>query len=99
MSEDVESRPEYAWLREFKKIHGWELMQEYNAHAIGIGRKKINGRRTEQLVLIFYVERKLPSEDITTDPIPTTFTFTPGNSDQPVILKTDVVEVAPAKFE
>ncbi len=94
-----EERAEYAWLREFKRAHGRELLHRYGAHAIGIGRKRVSGGRTGRLALIFYVERKRPSAELTTEPIPLSFVHTPSGSDEPVRLLTDVVESAPARFE
>lgn len=91
--------PEYAWLREFKRAHGRELLRRYGAHAIGIGRKRVSGHRTGRLALIFYVERKGPAGGPDTEPIPPTFAFTPSGSARPVQLLTDVVESAPAASE
>jgi hypothetical protein len=99
MSKRAEERPEYAWLREFKKTHGRELLERYGAHSIGIGWKRVAGEKTDQLALIFYVERKSPTDKLATEPVPPSITFVPSDSDKPVLLETDVVETAPAKFE
>lgn len=99
MNQQVNERPEYAWLREFKKAHGKELLQRYGAHSIGIGWKRVAGNKSDQLALIFYVERKRPVGRLAAEPIPPTITFTPSNLDEPVLLKTDVVEVPPASFQ
>lgn len=98
MDEPMENRPEYGWLREFKKAHGWDLMRRYGAHGLGIGWKRENGRKTNQLALIFYVDRN--SEDQAAGaPIPPAFSFTPSGVDAPVSLPTDVVETPAATLE
>jgi hypothetical protein len=94
-----EKNPEYAWLKEFKRASGRELLRRYGAHAIGIGHKRVGGHRTGQLALIFYVERKGPPGGTVAEPIPPSLTFTPSNSDHPVQLLTDIVESAPAVSE
>lgn len=99
MSNHAGANLERAWLREFKKAHSKELLQRYNAHSIGIGWKRVANKKTDQLALIFYVERKSPIDALQTEPIPSNITFTPSNSDRPVHLKTDVVEAPPARFE
>ena len=91
-----EARPEYAWLRAFKRQHGAELMRRHGAHAIGIGRKKVAGEKTDRLALVFYVARKGEREG---DPVPPTFSFTPEGHEEPVTLDSDVVEAPPAEFE
>jgi hypothetical protein len=100
MDEPMKSRPEYAWLREFKATHGWDLMQRYGAHGLGIGWKRENGRKTDRLALVFYVDRKSPSDQAAAGPpIPPAFAFTPPGSDAPVQLPTDVVETPAATLE
>ena len=37
-----------------------DLMRKYNAHAIGIGYKYVNGKRTNQIAIVFFVHRKRP---------------------------------------
>jgi len=37
-----------------------DLMRKHNAHAIGIGYKYINGKRTDQIAIVFFVHRKRP---------------------------------------
>lgn len=98
-SDRTEDRPEYAWLREFKATRGDELRRRYGAHGIGIGWKKVAGVKTDQLALIFYVERRPPADKLAKEPVPATIEFTPADSDQPVLLMTDVVETPPAEFE
>ena len=99
MNQGAKDRPEYAWLREYKKAHGRELLRRYGAHSMGIGWKRVAGQKTDQLALIFYVARKYPLDALAAEPVPATITFTPASSDGPVQLVTDVIEVPPARFE
>jgi hypothetical protein len=99
VSRPVADRPEYGWLREFKKAHGRELLHRYGAHAVGIGRKRTGGEMTDDLALVFYVEHKRPEDELETEPIPPSIPFTPSGMDEPVLLATDVVEAPPAEFE
>jgi hypothetical protein len=99
MDEPMETRPEYAWLRQFKDAHGWKLMQRYGAHGLGIGWKREKGRKTDQLALIFYVDRRRVSPQAGAPPIPPAFTFTPEGSNASVELPTDVVETPAATLE
>jgi hypothetical protein len=99
MDEPMENRPEYAWLREFKKAHGWDLMRRYGAHGLGIGWKRENGRKTNQLALVFYVDRNSTEDRAAGPTIPPAFTFTPADADAPVSLPTDVVETPAATLE
>lgn len=89
----AEQRPEYAWLQELKRSRGEQLRRRYGAHSLGIGWKRVGGRKTDDLALIFYVERK------GTGSIPEEIEFVPPGSDQQVRLRTDVVESPPAVFE
>lgn len=99
MGNALRERPEYAWLREYKKAHGRDLLERFGAHALGIGWKRVAGQRTDQLALIFYVVKKEALDEIDIDPIPASIAFTPSNSDKTVLLSTDVIESAPSKFE
>jgi hypothetical protein len=99
MHRPIADRPEYAWLREFKEIHGRELLHQYGAHAVGIAWKRTGGEKTDNVALVFYVERKRPEDDQETEPIPPTISFLPSGMDEPVLLMTDVIETPPAEFE
>lgn len=99
MIKNAENIPEYTLLREFKSNHGRELQRQCGAHSIGIGWKKVGGKKTDQLALIFYVESKGSPEKIGIEPVPPTIAFTPSNADKPVYLMTDVIESVPATFE
>jgi len=99
MDNALSERPEYAWLREYKQAHARELLERFGAHALGIGWKRVAGQRTDQPALIFYVQEKKGLDEIDTDPIPASIAFTPSNSDQTVLLLTDVVESPPPQLE
>lgn len=99
MSQAMNSRPEYTWLRQFKEAHGRDLIQRYGAHGIGIGWKREDGRKTDQLALVFYVDPTSPARQASAPPIPPAFTFTPPGADAPVELPTQVVERPAATFE
>ena len=99
MNRPISDRPEYAWIREFKEAHGRELLCRYGAHAVGIGWKRVGGAMTDEVALLFYVERKQPEGEIDAEPIPPTISFLPSGVDQPVLLVTDVIETPPAEFE
>lgn len=92
---------EHAWLRELKDAQGAALRERYGAHALGIGRKRVGGRPTDRLALIFYVEKKRPpgGREGGIEAIPPTITFTPPGAAHPVELLTDVREAAPATLE
>ena len=95
----MKERPQYAWLREYKKIHGKELLKRHGAHSMGIGWKKVNGIKSDEPSLIFYVERKIPMDELAVAPIPPKIIYRPTNSQDDVCLLTDVVETHPVKFE
>ena len=91
----AEQRPEYEWLQQLKRSEGRELQRRHGAHALGIGWKRVGGTKTDDLALIFYVERKSTGPE----PVPDEIAFTPPGADRQVLLRTDVVESAPAVFE
>jgi hypothetical protein len=74
-------------------------MRRHGAHAIGIGRKRVQGSKTGRLALIFYVERKRPPGQLGAEPIPGTISFTPEGSSEPLEVPTDVVEAPQARSE
>ena len=78
-------------MRELVRAHGAELRARYGAHSIGVGRKVVDGRRTDELAVIFYVDDAGACDE----PIPTTIPFTPAGHDGPVELATEVVETPP----
>ena len=99
MSPQIQDRPEYAWLNEYKRLHGQKLQVQHGAHSLGIGWKKVNGKRTDELALRFYTQQKQPPDSLTIKPIPSEISFTPQGATSPVLLKTDVIEMAPPTQE
>jgi hypothetical protein len=98
MTERAEERPEYAWLRELKETQGDELRRRYGAHSIGIGRKRVGDRKTDQLALIFYVAAK-GSASRSAEAVPNVIRFVPKGAGTPVEVHTDVRESPAAEFE
>jgi hypothetical protein len=88
-----------ALIRQFKRRHGRELCARYGAHGIGIGWKRVGGKKTETLALIFYVAKKRDVEELGDEAIPPTLTFQPEEGAEAVTIATDVVETEPAQFE
>ena len=78
---------------------GGDLMRRHGAHAIGIGRKRVQGSKTGRLALIFYVERKRPPGQLGTEAVPETISFTPEGSSEQLEVPTDVVEAPQARSE
>jgi hypothetical protein len=74
-------------------VRGAELRRRFGAHSIGIGRKRVAGRQTDQLALIVYVTRKGAGPEA----VPATIAFTPTGCDHPVELAIDVVETPPVE--
>lgn len=99
MSVRAEERPEYAWLRELKATKGEELRRRYGAHSVGIGRKRVAGRSTDDLALVFYVTRKRSAGPGDPDAIPLKIRFTPKGASEAVLLPTDVRAAEPAEAE
>jgi hypothetical protein len=88
----------YAALREFKATNR-RLPARYGAHAWGIGRKEVQGRRTDELVLRFYVERKQPEAALGLMLVPTQIEFTSPTTGRVTTLGTDVIERPKGKLD
>ena len=73
-------------------------MDQYGAHGVGIGWRRLKGEQIDQVALIFYVERKGPGEVPRTVKIPERISFTPSGMCEPVVIVRDVVETPPASF-
>ncbi|HLM10020.1 MAG TPA: hypothetical protein VK307_09930 [Thermoleophilaceae bacterium] len=83
----------YARLREYKATHVTaEWMGRLGAHSAGIGRKEVEGRRTDTLALLFYVERKQPAAQLSAEPVPEYITFLSRKEKRDFRLPTDVIE-------
>lgn len=92
----LHEHPDYSRLREFKKAHGWELMRKHGAHSLGIGWKEVDGEKTDQPALIFYVPKREADPDA---PVPQKFSFVPEDEEREVDVVTDVVESPAAQLE
>ena len=66
MNNNINQDSLYRLLREFKANHfsSLEALQLFNAHAVGIGRKVVQGQPTDQLCLQFYVCKKRPLSEL-----------------------------------
>ena len=91
----------YTLLREYKAgVDGREMLARYGAHSMGIGRKITDGEATDEISLRFYVTKKrLSSEMMPHEEIPTTITFQPRHSESRRRLTTDIIETPMARFE
>ena len=93
--------PTYALVREYKaSVMPTASYETLGAHAVGIGRKIVNGKPTDQLALRIYVAKKLPMTAVPpSERVPQEIPFFSRglNKDQRVL--TDVIETPPAVFE
>lgn len=91
--------PDYAVIREYKsRVLSREAKRRYGAHSVGIARKVVNGRRTSQLALTFYVTSKRPQDRLApTEAIPPELRFR-GRDGRERLVITDVVEMPPVTF-
>lgn len=91
MTVPVEHRPEYRRLVEFEKARQKEWKDRYGAHQIRIGSKTVGGESTDQLAVVFCVEKKgKPAEGAV--PVPKSLSFPSADADDDVLIPTDVVE-------
>jgi hypothetical protein len=83
----------YARLREYKATQvTTERMWRLGAHSVGIGRKEVQGKRTDTLALLFYVERKQPVARLSAELVPDSVSFLPRKEKREFRLPTDVIE-------
>lgn len=94
-----EASPEYQRMREYVLQHGSRLRKQYGAHGIGVGRKTVDGVKTDQLAIRFYVAQKRPAAECGAHAIPPALAYSPEGSDDSIELATDVVEAPPAEEE
>lgn len=92
--------PNYALLREYKATRvSREQMGRLGAHSVGIGRKEVNGKRTNTLALLFYVARKEAVARLSADLVPPEVSFVSRTTKKDARLPTDVIETPPLQFE
>jgi hypothetical protein len=92
---------QYSMLREYKGIElSLHELSIRGAHGVGIGRKFVKGKATNQLALRYYVAKKLPKARLgSLESIPETISFISRKDDRGRRLVTDVIEAPPAQFE
>lgn len=88
--------PDRQTILEFKNKKGEELRTQYGAHALGIGWKLIDGVKTDELALVFYV-RSATVEPAST--IPPYFEFERASDGTSVFIPTTVRETPQAQEE
>jgi len=98
---DINKHRDYRFLREYKAgFPTLELLDRYAAHSVGIGRKIVGGKVTNQLALRVYVAKKrLAAELSSEEAIPKSMRFYSQNSEKESRLNTDVIETPPAQIE
>lgn len=96
-----ENQDNYSLLREYKqKECTFEMLNRFGAHSVGIGRKVVQGRKTKQLSLRFYVAKKVPFDSLDTNQlIPESISFRPSWTDKESLILTDIIETPPMHFE
>lgn len=96
----LERDPAYALLRELKATRVTrEHKARVGAHAVGIGRKEVNGRRTGTLALRYYVSTKQALGRLSAAPIPREVTFVSRKDQREHRLPTDVIQAPQDVFE
>lgn len=84
---------DYPRLREYKAGHVTaEGIGRLGAHSVGIGRKEVEGERTETLALRVYVERKQPVARLSAEPVPESVALLSRKERREFRLPTDVIE-------
>jgi hypothetical protein len=97
----VRGTSRYARIREYKGVH-LELgkLASMGAHAVGIGRKESGGAAGETLSLRFYVSKKRPLHQLTSqETVPKRLPFFSRREGKELRITTDVVESSPAQLE
>lgn len=92
---------EYSELREFKGgIAIAPELERYGAHAIGIGRKVVNGKPTNQIALRIYVEKKKAKSRLSSsEKVPKDIRFPSRKKGGGATIVTDVIETPRALLE
>ena len=83
-------------LREAKSLYGKELLAHPDVHGVGIGYKKVGGKKTKELALVLHVYKKVPIEELQPSRrLPTEFSFLSRREKERITIPTDVREVIP----
>lgn len=98
---NISSDRTYPFLREYKaSTMSLDSLIPLGAHSMGIGRKIVEGKPTDQLSLRIYVSKKRATADLSSDEhVPKTVKFLSRKAKARKTLYTDVIEVQPAQFE
>lgn len=99
MAEDnTFSNPDhYPLLREFlKRLIRDNPFSRFGVHAVGIGRKRVDGQATDRLALLFYADAKISPIQLTRGRrVPASFRTFSAKQNREVELATDVIESPP----
>jgi len=96
----LKNQQNYPLLREYLALSGLRSVTQLGAHGVGIGRKVVKGKKTNELALRVYVSRKLPLHDVGTSArVPEKIPFFSRKLGRDVALVTDVIETPPLHFE
>lgn len=92
---------DYPLLRELKaRSDVRELMRRHGAHAVGIAEKRVGGKGSGRLALVFYVASKRPEAELDgREAVPSAIEFRTEKDQRLRKVATDVVESPPAHFE
>lgn len=97
---DVNKLQSYPLLRELKASLGMDWVRRRGAHAMGIGRKLVNGKKTNALALRVYVAEKRPLATLGADElVPSEVRFLSRKGARESTLPTDVIQTLPARSE
>lgn len=98
---DLSRHRDYGLLREFKGTTlSLDVLPRWGAHSMGIGRKWVGGKETDQLSLRVYVASKRAEKLLSREEkVPDHVRFLSRKAKREVRLATDVVETPPAQFE
>jgi hypothetical protein len=98
---DLGKHRDYGLLREFKATSlALDALPRWGAHSMGIGRKRVAGKATDQLSLRVYVASKRPETLLSREEkVPDHVRFLSRKAKREVRLETDVIETPPAQFE
>lgn len=99
MNIKIEETEEYKWIKQYLAENKWGLMEKFGAHSLGIGWKKIQGKKTKQVALLFYVSRKGAIHEPAQHAIPSAIEYMLPVSGKTVSIMTDVVESEAAELE
>lgn len=91
----------YRATRELKGVSfDIDSIRPFGAHAIGIGRKRVEGEETDKISLRFYIAKKRPLKDLSAnEKVPKTFRFFSRKAQRNMVVTTDVIEAPVAQLE